>query len=241
LTAPGEVGTDFNLNVYTFAEATASVPLGPMAGEELVETESGLRGQPIVPVVALFAPAINTEVGLQFGLLKGLELGTVLGLQHFGTEFRTGMTLKSFSLAASAGVFYRPLADPSTVWLRAGIDMSVDLGSITPLVNAYLSNGPETHLLDEELFGDETCQEDDFVNCSVTLTRRETRLTGAIGVGIRPAGRDMKIIVGVVPHVTLWADDRHDVACNDCDEGTTPQITSLTEDWGMTFTLGISR
>ena len=244
LAAPGESALDLNFNVYGFANGELTMNADPPWNEdETVEVQSGLRGQPIVLILAIFLPMYNSEFVFRRGIFDRFEIGAILGLQQFGIENRVALldenSSEPFSAALSAGAFYRPFMDPKAVWFRAGLDVSRRFGRVAPLLNFYVSHGPETHLLSADEF-DESCPDDEFVSCGLVLTRGETRLNGAIGVSLYPKeDSDIGITFAMSPYYTLWADDRSELSCSNCNE--TPDVTGLTEDWGMTFTVGFSR
>ena len=237
LAAPGDSALDLNFNVYTFASGDAEV------GREPVEVRSGLRGQAIVPILAVFLPAYNSEIEFRRGLLDRFEIGAILGLQQFGFEMRAALLdedlAQPLSSALSVGAFYRPFMDPTAIWLRAGLDLSRRFANFAPLLNIYVSHGPEAHLLSADAF-DDMCPEDEFVSCGLVMTRMETRLDGAVGIAMYPGDdSDVGITFSVAPYYTLWADDRNELSCPNCTY--TPEVTNLDEDWGVTFNVGFSR
>ncbi len=236
LAPPGALRGALDLPIYAHASALVTPADGPPT-----RSSSGLRGQPIVPLVAPFVPVANLAVSGRLGLLPGLELGAVLGMQQLGLELRTGLQEGRLAVSASFGGLYRPLDDPTSVLVRAGLDLSFRAGSagrVSPLLNLMFSNGPEAHLLDGERLGE--CGTDDFVACSVVLTRRESRLSVAAGVAFAPGEEhDSRVVLAVVPYVTLWADREHRTSCTSCTEGGDPDIDRFEESWGGYVTLGV--
>lgn len=236
LAPPGALRGALDLPIYAHASALVTPTDGPRT-----RSNSGLRGQPIVPIVAPLAPVANLALTGRLGLVPGLELGAILGMQQLGMELRTGLQEGRLALSASFGGLYRPLDDPTSVLLRAGIDLSYRAGAAgraSPLLNFMISNGPEAHLLDGERLG--YCGSDDFVACSVVLTRRETRLSVAAGIAFAPGEKhDSRVVLSVVPYVTLWADPEHRTSCTSCTDGGDPQIDRFEENWGGYVTLGV--
>jgi hypothetical protein len=103
-------------------------------------------------------------------------------------------------------------------WGRAGIDASARVGSITPMLGAYVSRGPELHYITlPDTFGGTAGKfvpPDGPLPVSESVVRVETRWSFPIGLGITTwEDRDVihRAVLGVVP---WWVNAPSDTSCD---------------------------
>lgn len=234
----GGTSMGLNVNLYSTADGKVELPSG-----EIVEGNSGFRSEPVLPFLALFAPVYNSELSFRHAVYNGLEIGALLGLQQIGMEMRVAALDEDrgapFSLAPSMALNYRPFTDTTSVWIRGGFDVSRRIGSVAPFIDVYVSHGPESHLFSSDDFETEPCSSDDWEFCGLQITRTETRLTGAIGIALFRDGSNYDYMtLAISPHYTISTGDDDEIVCENCEHD--PGVVSLSEDYGIHFTFGIS-
>jgi hypothetical protein len=227
-------------------------------------TRSGLAAEAALPIVAYepqtsvdrdgaagksktsFSPLPSWSVR---GRLSRCELGGSLMLRDVA-EVRCGLWQESegapISIAPSVAGGY--VIYPKGPWVRAGIDVSRRFGVVSPMVNAYISYGPELHWMQRTSPRDDDPREGPFP-ASVSSERRELRLSIPFGLAFRIVDGDVHLTPG-------WNDDftkeeieeSHDLTWSLVFGGTAwwvlrstireQQALSYDADRGLAFTIG---
>ncbi|EYF03196.1 hypothetical protein [Chondromyces apiculatus] len=208
LAPEGRFALNAAVAAWSFGTGTVGAPEGRPPEERPRESTGGMElpgdGSTFDTVVAV---AGMWDFGVRYGLLSWVEVGASVGFQRLGGELRFGVLDEDrgdpLSVALSGGGYYSAVGRGP--WGRAGVDMSLRLGSVAPLLDVYVSHGASTHSALVDLPGDEDCPEEaPFMACGELRSTRwnETRLSAALGAGFS-TGKDVAITVGVVPHVIL--------------------------------------
>jgi hypothetical protein len=128
-------------------------------------------------------------------------------LQRVGGEFRCGILDEDaqhpFSLAISAAPAFLV---GHGLWARSGLDLSLRLGNVAPLIGAYASYGPES-------MGIQPTNQD-------RLVYDELRVTGTIGFAWAPDGfafsedegddrQKEVIVIGASPYMSVWSPEKN--------------------------------
>lgn len=191
-------------------------------------------GRPLGSNVAFF-PIISGAVRVGFG---GCEGGGVYAMTRLLGEIRCGLLQERrgapFSLALSGafGLDYGPYLGPVA---RIGLDASVRLGPLRPLVNVYLSSSRELRYVEDH--APEVPPIEGPMPAAATVQRNEIRITVPLGLAIElyrpPPGDSQKLTVSLV----LGATPYHVLKvgpCRDC-----AGIRSWSADYGAGFTIGL--
>lgn len=190
-----------------------------------------------------FSPLLSVELGGAYGLADGLELGGVIGMTRVGVELRTGVLgrhpAQLVALALSAGVAKQVFLAPRGIEWRGGVDLSLRLGALRPLVNVYLGYVPSRQVVTlPDLAGESTLdrQGDDLPDAVIDQVRDELRLSVPIGVAI--GGHDdgdaaHVVTLVLIPEVVL-------ATYNEVDEPPSDnglQVESFHQRWSLYFEL----
>ena len=178
------------------------------------------------------------EGELRYGLSRWAEVGASVGFQRLGGELRVAVVDEDIghplSVAVSSGGYYSAVGD-GPLW-RFGVDSSLRLGPVAPLLGLYLSRGATYHSANLDLPGDEDCPSEGWPGsqCGVKIAASswETRLSAPLGLAITTGEYDtMAIVIGAVPHLVLGATE----PSRDTDER--PEIVH--HDMGLHIVVGI--
>ncbi len=131
------------------------------------------------------------------GRLSRCELGGALMMRDI-VEARCGVLQESegapFSIAPSVAGGYNIF--PGGAWIRGGIDVSRRFGVVTPMVNAYLSYGPELHWMQRKIVREDDPREGP-IPPSVQTARRELRLSIPFGLAFRVVNGEVWVTDGL--------------------------------------------
>lgn len=128
------------------------------------------------------------------------EVGGSLMMRDL-VELRCGALQESegepLSIASSVAAGWN--IKPSGPWARVGIDVSKRFGVVAPMLDAYLSYGPELHYMNRTIEREGDPREGPFPP-STSLERRELRASVPFGVAFRIVDGDVRTVHG-------WNDD----------------------------------
>lgn len=165
------------------------------------------------PAVDWLGAVISHELAVDASM-GWCEAGSLLSFVRVGAELRCAVLDEDlgapFSVAASVAALYQfsiaGLEGDPNPWgsWRAGIDTSVRMTGMTPLLGIYVDHGQQRReLLDDDVLGG---SHGDFVynRHTVVVIRDEWRLASPIGVSwpVRPK---LAVTLGLVPELTLYA------------------------------------
>jgi len=188
-------------DVVEKGELSADVSLTPVAYEPQTVTLTDGR---TLRTKAAFFPMV--QAGLRGGV-GHCEIGGVYAMTRLLAEGRCGLLQPrhghpvALAFSGAIGVDYGPYF---AMHARIGLDFSVDLGPLIPIVGAYLSAGrqlryaqdPGEHPIEGPLPG------------STSLVRSERRLTLPVGLAIplvrrKDPGRRYSLVLGASPWFSL--------------------------------------
>lgn len=186
-------------------------------------------GREITSKVAFF-PAIHGGVRVGLG---GCEVGGVYGMTRVLVESRCGIFQErwgaplSVALSGAWGLDYGPTFG---AFGRIGLDMSVRLGPLRPIVDVYFSQSHELRYVEDS--ADPPIEGP--LPGSKSVARDELRITVPVGLAIeltRPSERQIgySLVLGAIPYRVL-----HVGACTEACKG-----ISWTGDVGVGFTVGL--
>lgn len=224
---------------------------------------SGFRSM-IHPIAWMGFYMYNSTLDFGYAPTSWLELDWSAGYQELGMDLRTPLLSQRsgdpVSLAASAGVWYRPFMDYTQAWYRAGADFSVDLSTTWRwVVNLQASWGPESQsMLPEERFkndcgsfGQEGCGEYSPAP-TFDMLRNELRTTASLGfeVLIPPScynggpwpcedgysGTPLYLTFAASPYWVAYAASP-DLECTGCSYNT---LTGFSSNWGLSLLVSLA-
>jgi hypothetical protein len=170
------------------------------------------------------------------------EIGPLVSAMRAGAELRCAVMDEDLghplSIALSGGVFDQWGKADQGHELRAGLDLSMRVGWATPLLNIYIASVPNRWEVRQHAPFEKRL---DGAPDSVSVIRDEVVLSIPLGLGFGGQGRsesDMRgrVIVGVVPGITLSADPRGSPAYEGRDAVT---VVSVEQHWSLLFTAGV--
>ena len=216
--APGKPTVDAALQVVAYEPQRVTLANGRSLGSNVA-----------------FFPIISVDA--RFGI-GGCEIGGLYAMTRVLAEVRCGIIQERrgapFSLATS-GAFGFDYGPHFGAVGRIGLDASVRLGPLRPLIDVYLSSSESIRWLEDHA-PEQPPIEGPFP-ASKSVIRHELRITVPIGLAIqlhRGTGEygdalSYSLVIGATPYRVI-----HIGSCRDCDA-----IASWTADMGVGFTLGL--
>ena len=235
---PGVVGLAFRVHGGTLAQGKVTVDKVPKTS--VTSLPFGFE-----PNMALGGYVGLVELSARYGLFHGCEGSANLSILRPGLELRCALTDErrgsTFSIASSVNGAYS--TQGRGMWTRVGFDVSKRFGKLAPLLDVYVSTGPErTGFKVDVPAADTTNEYEEFGGGPhVYVVRNELRLSVPIGVaflqgtsGSTPTSATSAFIVGLVPYVTLASASPKSMHCVECGDVT---MTGYAANYGVSLAL----
>lgn len=236
----GHVGVGVSLPVASYAPGRFETSSGGYA-----EGNSAQRSV-MMPLGYLLFHAFDSVGHLHYAPLAWLELGLSAGAQQQGLDVRFALLDERagapLSLAVGLAGAFRPFDALDRGFYALGFDASRWFGDVAPLLDVWVSYGPEAHAVSLEEtplvrecggFGEEGCGEYGPPR-HARAVRDELRLAMAFGVAFR-ASEVHRVTLALQPYVTLATPGRTDLSCEGCSY---VALSGLKETWGFHVTVG---
>lgn len=183
--------------ILALGAAACSLPAAVRSGEitrSPVAVEAALPIVAYEPQTAVDDDHVTSKSNVSFspmpvwsvrGHLSRCEIGGAFMMRDIA-EIRCGVLQESdgmpLSIAPSVAGGYSIF--PGGPWGRVGLDVSRRFGVVTPMVNAYLSYGPELHWMQRTIIRDDDPREGP-IPPSVQTQRKELRVSMPLGLAFR--------------------------------------------------------
>jgi hypothetical protein len=190
----------------------------------------------------LIQPFVSGELGLAWSPFGVCEGGITLGLPRAGIELRCGVLDEQrgdpFALALSVAAAHQLLFVPLSNEARAGLDVSVRVGSIKPLLDVYIGHGPHQWVIADSRLPPFQAQEWNFGSGHVEISSQRTEWTLSVpmGIALAPTGQPNMVVLGVVPQFILAAENRKPPSYGGGDSAVVSDFRQL---WSLYFTVGM--